>query len=139
MRKITPFLLISCICFFGCGDDDNSASFVGTWVADNITVSDCSEPARNRSDALDCDDVSCFKLVLNGDKTYTFQRGLPVESGNWDAGDFLNLCMDSEGEIICERFAAQFSGISMILTADSTSSGCVTSYIFNLQAPDTSQ
>lgn len=138
MKKNIPFLLILCIWFAGCGDDDISATFVGTWVADNITVSNCSEPARNVSTPVDCDDVACYRLVLAGDKTYTFQRGLPSETGTWDSGDFLTLCQENEGEVICEKFAYQFSGISMILTSDSTSSGCISTFTFNLQA-DTAQ
>ena len=49
-------------------------------------------------------------------------------------GTLLTLCQEAEGEVTCEKFTCQFSGISMIFTSDSTPSGCITTYTFNLQA-----
>ncbi|MEP1033301.1 hypothetical protein [Ekhidna sp.] len=131
MKKIIPFLLISCIWFIGCGDDDSSGNLIGTWVATSILVSDCQDGNRNGANDVSCDEVSCYRLALNGDDTYSFQRGLGTDNGTWDVGDFLRLCMTEEGETSCEQFAVQFSGISMILIADSTSAGCVSTYFFN--------
>lgn len=136
MKKFVPFLIISCFWLIGCGDDDSSGNFIETWVASSITVSDCSDPARNGTNAVSCDDVTCYRLELNGDDSYTFQRGLSIENGTWGVGDFLQLCMTEEGETSCENFAVQFTGISMVLTSDSTSSGCVTNYFFS---PETTE
>ncbi len=119
----------------GCSDDDSLGNFVGTWVASSVTVSNCQDEARNGTDQVSCDDVTCTRLELNSDKTYSFQRGLSIERGTWDGGSSLELCKDEEGEIICERFGVQFSGISLILTTDSTSSGCISSFIFNPEIP----
>ncbi len=130
MKKIIPFLLILCIWFIGCGDDDASGNFIGVWVASSVVTTNCQDVTRNGSDGLPCDDVSCYRLELNADDTYSFQRGLGIENGNWDVGDFLVLCVTEENETVCENFSVQFSGISMILTADSTSSGCISSFIF---------
>lgn len=119
----------------GCSDDDSSGNFIGTWVASSVAVSNCQTDARNGTDPLTCDDVSCTRLELNSDNTYSFQRGLAVSNGTWSGGSTLELCQDEEGEIVCERFGVQFSGISLILTADSTSSGCISTYFFNPEIP----
>ena len=133
MKNIAPLLVLSCIWLIGCGDDDSSDSFIGIWVADNITVSNCSDVSRNSSDAVSCDAVSCYRITFGGDGVHSFQRGLATETGTWSVGDVLNLCLDEEGEITCESFLAQFSDASLILTSDSTSSGCITAYLFNKQ------
>lgn len=135
MKKIIPLLLITCIWFIGCSDDDSSGNFIGTWVATSVVVSNCQDDNRNGADELACDDVTCYRLELNADETYSYQRGLGVETGTWDSGDVLRLCMDQEGEITCESFGVQFSGISMILTADSTTSGCISSFFFDPEVP----
>ncbi|WP_462250220.1 hypothetical protein [Ekhidna sp.] len=140
MKKIVPFLLILSIWMIGCSDDDNTGNFIGIWIATSETISNCQEEARNGTDPLTCTDVSCYKLELNSDNTYSFQRGLAIESGNWSGGSSLELCMDEEGEIICERFGVQFSGISLIFTTDSTTSGCISTFFFNPEvATDTIQ
>lgn len=135
MKKIIPLLLISCVWFIGCGDDDSSGNFIGVWVANSIVVTNCQDDNRNGANGVACDDVSCYRLELNEDNTYSFQRGLGIEEGTWDVDDFLVLCVEQEGEIDCENFSVQFSGISMILTADSTSSGCTSSYFFDPETP----
>ncbi len=119
----------------GCSDDDNTGNFIGIWIASSELVENCQEEARNGTTQLECDDVSCYQLELNADNTYSFQRGLAVERGNWSGGSSLRLCMDEEGEIVCETFGVQFSGISLILTADSTSSGCISTLFFNPEVP----
>ena len=135
MRKIIPLLLITCIWFIGCSDDDSGGNLIGTWVGTSIVVTDCQDNNRNGVDPLSCDDVSCYRLELAANDSFTYQRGLAIESGTWEVNDFLFLCTDQEGERSCERFEVQFSGISMILVADSTSSGCVSSYIFDPEVP----
>lgn len=136
MKKIIPFLLITSVWLISCSDDDNTGNFIGTWVASSIVITDCQDGNRNGTNEVSCDDVSCYRLVLDGsDNSYSFQRGLTIERGTWDVNDFLLLCMDEEGERTCEQFAVQFSGISMILTSDSTSSGCVTNYFFSPETP----
>ncbi|WP_436516011.1 hypothetical protein [Ekhidna sp. To15] len=131
MKKIIPFLLIICVWLIGCNDDDSSGNFVGVWVAKSVAVTNCQDDNRNGTNGISCDDISCYRLELNEDGSYTYQRGLGTEEGTWDVNDFLTLCVDEENELVCENFSVQFSGISMILTADSTSSGCTSSFFFD--------
>lgn len=132
MKKIIPFLIILTIWFAGCSEDDANGNVTGTWVATSRLITDCQDGNRNGADELPCDDVSCYRLELDGsNNTYSFQRGLSIENGNWNVDDFLFLCMTEENEQSCEKFEIQFSGISMILISDSTSSGCVTTLFFD--------
>ena len=122
-----------------CSEDDRSDSLIGTWVAESIVVTGCSDESRNGTELVECND-SCYRLVLESSGDYSFQREFSTEVGTWDAGDRLRLCQDEEGEIVCEEFNIDFAQINLILSTDSTSSGCVTSFIFAPEvAADTTQ
>ena len=113
----------------GCGKDDSADSLVGTWEAETIEVSGCADDRRNGSEDVPCND-SCYRLQLMGDGNYTFQQDFAVESGIWSLDGKLKLCLDDEGEIVCEEYLAVLGQGSLELSTDSTSSGCVTTYFF---------
>jgi len=130
MKKI---MLILCaytgIMTVGCSDEDSSGDLVGVWVAEQIVVTGCRDEARNGTEELECN-ISCYRLNLQSNGDYTFQQGFTTELGFWRSGDRLELCMDEEGEVLCESFNIDFAQNTFIMSTDSSSSGCVTSYVF---------
>ena len=135
MKKFQLLIVtFSLILILGCGKDDSADSFVGTWVAETIKVSGCADEGRNGSEDVPCDH-SCYRLELMGDGNYTFQQDFTVESGFWVLDGKLKLCSDQEGETICDEYIALLAQGGLELSSDSTSSGCVTTYIFMKEDP----
>ncbi|MEO9870852.1 hypothetical protein [Ekhidna sp.] len=131
MKKILPFLLITVFYIVSCKDDDRLTEVLtGTWIGQRIDITNCSDDARNISEEVDCGDVSCFRLILNSN-TYSFQQRTSVTEGTWSVGDVLSLCVEEENEIICDEYLFTLTGASLILSADTTSARCVTTFTFD--------
>lgn len=135
MKKIILLLSVGVLVgVIGCGDDDESGSFVGTWIGQTRTIS-CKDPSRSvPTTSLKCDD-SCYRLILEGNGDFTYQQGFSTQSGFWELGDKLKLCSDEEGETMCDRYSAQLAQGSLTLVTDSTSAGCVTTLLFFKEEP----
>ncbi|WP_424961230.1 hypothetical protein [Ekhidna sp.] len=135
MKKIILLLsVVALIWVMGCKDDDESDSFVGTWVAQTLTVSGCDDPNRNGTSNLQCSDA-CYRLTLQGNGDFSYQQGFTVQSGFWVLDGKLKLCSDEEGETVCDEYMADLAQSSLILTTDSTSAGCVSTYVFLREEP----
>ncbi|WP_420575193.1 hypothetical protein [Ekhidna sp.] len=135
MKKFILILSIVAICWAtGCKDDDDSGSFVGTWIGQTKTVS-CKDPSKSIPTAgLRCDD-SCYRLTLEGNGDFTYQQGFSEQSGFWELDGRLKLCQDEEGETICEEYDAQVAQGALTLVTDSTSAGCVSTFLFFKEEP----
>lgn len=118
--------------FISCNEKDGNSSYTGIWVANELEISNCQDDARNGSELLNCDEASCFRLALNGDGSYTFQQGFLQTRGNWSRdGRDLFLCLEDEGEVSCSKYLAVLTNESLVVSTDSTTAGCITTYNFN--------
>ncbi|MEP0984221.1 hypothetical protein [Ekhidna sp.] len=134
MQKIILLLLsISLIGVSGCKDDDESGSFVGVWVGASVTVTDCNNPINNSTTTRSCDETRCYRLELNADGTYSFQEGLPVRTGTWTASGGLVLCVEEDGEEICETLETTVNSTTLTISSTNEANGCITTQIFSRQ------
>lgn len=131
MQKIPKLLLfISLIWASGCGDDDDSAAFIGVWEGSSVVVSDCS--TNSGTTRRSCDDTRCYRLTLIADGTYTFQEGLPVRSGTWsESGGEITLCVEEDGEQVCETYFITLNSAVLTLGTVNEANGCITTQIFD--------
>lgn len=134
MQKIIILLLsVSMISISGCKDDDKSGSFVGVWIGTSVTVTDCSNPINNSTTNRSCDDTRCYRLELNADGTYSYQEGLPIRTGTWTVGESLTLCVEEDGEEVCETLATTVSSTTLTISTTNEANECVTTQIFSRQ------
>lgn len=132
--KIKLFGALLFVAFlFSCKDDDTTTSYIGTWVATNIEVTDCENFSLNDSRSVQCTDNSCYRIILTDSAVYTFQTGLSFENGTWAAdGVNLTFCRDEEGETVCKTATGVISGSGGLrLSFVEGNEGCVTAYIMN--------
>jgi len=131
--KIKLFGALLFIAFlFSCKDDDTTDSYIGTWVASRIDVSDCENFSLNDSRPVQCNDNTCYKIIFTDSATYTFQIGLDFENGTW-ASDGVNLtfCQDDEGEQVCKTATGVISASGMRLSFVEGNEGCITAYVMS--------
>ncbi|MEQ9468347.1 MAG: hypothetical protein RLN88_13115 [Ekhidna sp.] len=131
MKKILLLLLsISLIWSTGCGGDDDTGSFVGVWIGLSVEVINCANENNNSFDSFDCDEESCFRLELKDDGTYTYQEGLAIRSGDWNASGGLTLCTLEDGEEVCENYSASAAGSTLVYSFINETTECETLYTF---------
>lgn len=136
MKKIFLFLFASSVLASGCQDDDTSEALIGTWIGVSNTVSACTDEGSNSFMELDCTNISCFKLELNADGTYSYQKGAPVERGDWSKGSGLSLCREDDGEIICDLFAIdENTSATLVLSTTDEVTACKTAISFERELP----
>ena len=141
MQKFQKLLLLTCIAWLSvsCSEDDESTDFVGIWEGSSLQKTDCMNPVDNTTTRRSCDDTQCFRLILNGDNSFSFQEGLPIKSGRWDvSGDSLSLCIEEDGEEVCETFIVSLTSVTLSLGTLNEANGCLTNQIFD-RVQDTSQ
>ncbi|MEO1253381.1 MAG: hypothetical protein AAFY41_00665 [Bacteroidota bacterium] len=130
MKKNILVLSVSIIvAFSSCSDDDGSGSFVGVWIGNNITTTNCSDDEDNDSETLRCGDT-CYRLELNSDDTFSYQEVLATRSGTWSTSGGLTLCVEEEGEEICETYIVALTSTTLAITDSTSSSGCTTTINF---------
>ena len=135
--KIKPlFFSLAVFCIAACSDDDNtSGDYYGTWEATQIDTHNCDNSTLDNIQSVQCNDNTCYRIVFNTDFTYSFQRGLEIETGNWEAsGVILTLCRDEDGERLCDEPVGALAGSSMRLSYTDADSGCITAYIMQRAA-----
>jgi hypothetical protein len=137
MKKI--FLLLSTVGLLwiaGCKNDDDAGSYIGTWIGQTETISNCkgSNINRNGTKQLKCED-SCYRLILGDDGNFSYQQGFDVQTGFWELDGKLKLCMEEEGEVLCDQYASQIAQGTLTLVSDSTSAGCISTILFFKEQP----
>lgn len=133
MKKIITTCLLCLIFLVNCKDDeDDTGSLIGSWLGTNIAVIDCSDPTANSSNGLSCSATNCYLLTLNDDGTYTYQTGSRASNGDWtSSGGTLSLCIDEEGELVCDNFGIeQITATSLILATTNEATACRTLITF---------
>jgi hypothetical protein len=129
--------LVGLIFILNCKDDDTTGDFIGTWVASNIEITDCENFTNNDFISVQCNDNSCYRLILTDSSTYSFQTGLELENGTWAAsGNTLTFCTDEEGEQNCREASGVLNSSGMRLSFVEGNEGCITGYIMQREIPD---
>ncbi|WP_425391184.1 hypothetical protein [Ekhidna sp.] len=131
MKKF--ILLLSLVALIGtmsCKDDDESGSYVGVWESNKVTTRECDNPTDNDDQNRACDDTRCYRLELNADGTFAFQEGLPVRTGTWTVGGDLTLCVEEDGEQVCESYRATVNSTTLTLATTNENTGCIITQIF---------
>ncbi len=142
MKKNLFLLVFSFfILFTSCDDDDQSGSFVGVWIGNNISVFDCNRDSDNSDRSIRCDDASCYRLELNANKTFSYQEGLPTRSGTWSPSGGLTLCVEEDGEQVCETYAVALTSSTLVISTTNETVGCTTavSFVRETEADDSSE
>ena len=131
--------LVAClsvlILFTSCEKDDNtSASYIGTWEATNIDVTDCENFTNDNFRSVQCNENTCYRMIFSTDslgQTYSFQTGLNVEIGTWVAsGVVITFCYEDEEDQICRTGTGVIAGTTaMRLSFEEGNEGCITAYI----------
>ena len=136
--------LIACLTILifslSCGsDDDTSASFIGTWEATNIDITDCENFTNDDFRSVQCNENSCYRMIFNSDKTYSFQTGLSIEIGTWEAsGASITFCYEDEEDPICRTGTGVLAGTtSLRLSFEEGNEGCITGYIMEKSESET--
>ncbi|MEP1094856.1 MAG: hypothetical protein ABJG78_07075 [Cyclobacteriaceae bacterium] len=131
--KIKLFSTLLFMAFLlSCKDEDTTGSYIGTWTASRIDVSDCENFSLNNSRPVQCTDNTCYQINFTDSAAYTFQIGLEFESGTW-ASDGVNLtfCREEEGEQICKTATGVISASGMRLSFVQGNEGCITAYVMS--------
>ena len=132
MKKFLSLCLISIIVFStGCSEDDGSGSFVGVWIGDNIAVFDCDRDADNSTRSVRCDEVSCYRLTLNGDNTFSFQEDLATRTGTWSTSGGLTLTVEEDGEAVSETYTVALTSSTLAISQTNETIGCTTTINFS--------
>ncbi len=125
------FPLVALIFVISCNnDDDTTGSYIGTWEATNIEITECEDPANDDFQSVQCNDNSCYRIVFSADGTYNFQLGFDNESGTWtSSGAVITFCIEEDGVQECKEGIGTISGINLRLAFTSETDGCNTAYI----------
>ena len=138
MKRVL-FSLFLIMLFTGCNDDDGiAAALIGNWVSEREEIIECNEPTDNDQINRRCTDASCFRLIMNADGTFTYQRGTFVESGTYSrGGSSLSLCVDEEGEEVCEVYVIdENTSVTLVLSTNDEITGCKNSLFFERQTEE---
>lgn len=116
----------------GCSDDDSTEDYIGVWIGNSITVTDCNEAnaAANGFTDLRCSDASCYRLEIKSGNEYSYQQGLTTETGTWSTKGGLTLCIEEEGDQICETYDLALTSSTLTISTTNESTECVRSIIF---------
>ncbi len=132
MKKILSVCLLSFLVFnISCSDDDKSGSFVGIWIGDNITIFDCDRDTDNSTESLICTEVSCYRLILNRDNTFSFQEDLATRTGTWSTSGGLTLTIEEDGEEVSERYDVALTSSTLGISQTNETIGCITTISFD--------
>lgn len=131
MKKLLAICSLFLI-FSGCGEDNEGKALIGIWESDIVTITECLDGSNNRQINRRCDESSCYRLELNGDGSFSYQKGTLVETGTY-SGDFrrLSLCIEDEGETVCENYTVgENTSVTLVLTKTDEFTECVTAEYF---------
>ncbi|WP_420318644.1 hypothetical protein [Ekhidna sp.] len=132
-KNILLLTLVALIGVTGCKDDDESGSYVGIWEGDSVASTDCDNPTDNGSTNRSCSDTRCYLLELNADGTFRFQEGLPIRTGTWTVSGGFSLCVEEDGEQVCEMYTAIVNSTALRLASENETTGCTITQIFTRQ------
>lgn len=137
MKSKLAVCLLALVFLLNCKDEDTTGDYIGVWVATNIDITDCENFTNDEFRSVQCNDNTCYRISLNADGTYTFQKGLEFEQGNWSAdGAVLTFCFDEEGEQSCSEGTGILNSTGMRLSFEEGPPGCITGYILVREVDD---
>ena len=125
------------ICLISCKEDDatktNQSVLPGNWTLTEVLLTRCDLTEDNDTISYPCTSTSCVTYSFLVDslsvETYviaTLDGDITTnQSGDYSiSDDRLSLCIDNEGEIICDNYRIVLGDDLLTLVGENSESGC---------------